>query len=115
MYHMYMYVLQVCLRNVLLCKGVTEYLFPPPDATLMAAILTCVEFMTMALIFVLFVVHTTVWLASPRYRKLHDTSGLMGLYRSIGEHIVRSMIKAGEITFRRRASPLDKTTDEAGK
>lgn len=80
-----------------------------PDAALIAANATVFELVAILFAGLLFAVHLASWAVSSRYRDAHGDDAAVPwavsgfFYRSIAERIVRSMIKAGEITFRRHA------------
>ena len=95
------------LQNTLLATVILQTSFPPPDASLMGVAITCLEITSLGLMVVLYIAHVALWLGWARYRAMHDSLGLSGAYHSIGDRIVRSMIKAGEITMRRRSQQLD--------
>ena len=89
--------------------------YAAPDVVLMSATLTSSELVTLSLGTCLYLVHVTVWLARPDYRTCHEGGGAGGggFYRSIAERIVRSMVKAGEITFRRQQQQQQPATAAA--
>ena len=102
--------LVACARNTLLVKLVIHASYSPADNSLMNAILQSLDLFTIAVMFVMYVVHVVLWCIEPTtsgssYKSAHDHEGLGGLRYSIGEKIVRSMIQAGEIRFGRRLSP----------
>ncbi len=61
--------------------------------------LTCIDFATLVLMLLVYLPHCCLWFCWTPYRPLHDHAGIGGLDHSLGEKIVKSMIKAGEITF----------------
>ena len=61
--------------------------------------LTCIDFATLLLILITYLPHCCLWFCWTKYRPLHDHAGIGGLDHSLSDKIVKSMIKAGEITF----------------
>lgn len=96
------------IQNTLLAKLILHTSYPAEDSSLMAVTMVCVEGVTLALMALLFLVHLVAWAASMPYRKSHDSVGISGLQCSIGERLVRNMVKAGEIRFcnRDRSRPI---------
>ena len=87
------------IQNTLLAKVILQTSYPAEDSSLMAVTISCVEAMTLGLMLVVYIIHVFVWLASQQYRVSHDSVGISGLQCSIGERLVKNMVKAGEIRF----------------
>ncbi len=87
------------VQNTVLAKVIIQMSYPAADASVMAVTLSCVDFFTLALLVVTYLPHVCLWFCWPGYRHRHDHIGIGGLDHAIGETLVRSMIKAGEITF----------------
>ena len=73
--------------------------YPASDAGVMVVMLTCIDFATLILMLMTYLPHCCLWFCWTRYRPLHDHTGIGGLDHSLSDRIVKSMIKAGEITF----------------
>ena len=73
--------------------------YPASDAGVMVVMLTCIDFVTLLLILITYLPHCCLWFCWTKYRLFHDHAGIGGLDHSLSDKIVRSMIKAGEITF----------------
>lgn len=87
------------VQNTVLAKVIIQLSYPAEDASLMIVTLNCVDFITMCLVFVAYLPHAILWFCWTPYRPLHTHNGIGGLDLSIGEQLVKSMTKAGEITF----------------
>ena len=100
------------IQNTLLASVILQTSYPAEDASLMGVTVACVEAMTLALMLLAYIVHVIVWLSCPQYRRSHDSVGISGLHCSIGERLVKNMVKAGEIRFcnRDNRSPPDTTS-----
>ncbi len=92
------------LQNTLLTTVILQTSYPAPDASLMNAAIVCLDFTSLAFMYVSYIAHLIVWATASKYRSLHDNVGLSGIYRTIAEKLVKSMIKAGEISLRNRNS-----------
>ena len=99
------------LQNTLLARVILQTSFPVADASLMVVTITCLEVMSQAVMILLYISHTGIWLYWPSYRSRHDSIGISSAHHSVGERIVKSMIKAGEITMS-RASSSDSTSSQ---
>ena len=87
------------LQNTVLTKVIIQMSYPVSDAGVMVVMLTCIDFATLLLILITFLPHCCLWFCWTKYRPLHDHAGIGGLDHSLSDKIVKSMIKAGEITF----------------
>ena len=87
------------IQNTLLATVILQISYPTEDSSLMAVTVVCIEAMTLLLMFASYFLHVVLWLAWPRYRMCHDNVGIGGLQCTIGETLVRNMVKAGEIKF----------------
>jgi len=69
--------------------------------------LACFDLTTWSLVCITYIIHIITWAARPSYRTLHNhvtTSTSNGFYQQMAQKLFRSMIKSGEITFRRQQS-----------
>jgi hypothetical protein len=88
------------MHNTLLVTIIQQTSYPAAQASIMHTTIVCIEWSSLCFMYLLYIIHLMTWTASPHYRSLHDSIGLSGVYKSIAEKIVQSMIKAGEISFR---------------
>ena len=80
--------------------------YPASDAGIMVVMLTCIDFATLVLVLISYLPHCCLWFCWTKYRPFHAHTGIGGLDHSLSDRIVKSMIKAGEITFGKlQASP----------
>ena len=90
------------LQNTLLAALVQYSSYPSAQASVMHAGIVCFELASLCLMYVLYTLHVLLWFSVPSYRSMHDTTLIQGGKRpSIADQIVRNMIKAGEISFKK--------------
>lgn len=97
------------VKNAALASIQLEGYFSQPDVSLMSVSLTCFEFISLTTMYVFCLVHIVLSARLPQYRK-SMTGGIIHItefYRSIAEQMFRSMVRAGEITFRRQTHSCD--------
>ena len=69
---------------------VLQTFYPAEQQSLMTVALWCLDFMSLGIVFLLYVLHVILWVTSSTYRHQHDSSDVSGVAStSFSEKLVR--------------------------
>ncbi|ELT99998.1 hypothetical protein CAPTEDRAFT_212620 [Capitella teleta] len=86
------------MQNISMAIIIIKTSYFPADGSLMAVAVSCVGFASLSWMLILYFGHVLLWVASQSYRNRHGD--FLSAYHSLADHLVHSMIRAGEISLK---------------